>query len=465
MRLATPIAFCGLVALTGCVSLTDYIRPDLPVGPAWSASAPTNTAPVSADRWWLALGDPALDILVGDVTARNNDVFAAALRARRARLQADLAANAMFPKLSGGLGTSTGLPLDEDAASTPSSLLSIGVSYEVDLWGRLAAQRDNANFQAEATAEDYEAARLATIGMTIETYFRIAHANQSVASAESSLAYLRQTQALVRIQAESGAASDLELREVEQTVEMQAARISELKQARIVLRNMLTVLLNGTPSPVREPQRLPRKRLPVIAAGLPADLLARRPDLRAAEARLRATLRGVDETRASFYPPITLTGALGTSSQQLVSFVSNPVATMGTGVVLSFLNLKDMKLTVAVSRAQYEEAAAGFRTALLNAFSDVANALGARADYAERGRRLHNAYVAAQEVERLTEARYRAGAITLRVWLDAQERRRAAEAALAEIRLAQLVNESTLYRALGGSASDAPLKTTEVESE
>ncbi|WP_201772326.1 TolC family protein [Hoeflea sp. BAL378] len=446
----------SLVVLTGCTTLsTEYLRPDVPRAPAWQAAASKSAVLANADRWWLAFGDANLDRLVSDVAASNNDVFAAALRARRSRLQADLAANALFPKLNGNLATGNTQPLDGKASASSTSSLSLGVAYEVDLWGRLASTRDAADWEARASLEDYEAARLATTGIAIETYFRLAHANQSIASAQSSLAYVRQAQELVRTQMAGGAASELELKEVEQTVEVQAARISELKQARLVLRNSLAVLLNGAPNTVREPPRLPRKKLPVIAAGLPAELLARRPDLRAAEARLRATLKGVDATRASFYPPISLTGALGTSSQQLLSFASNPVATMGAGVVLSFLNLKDMKLTVAVSRTQYEEAVAGFRGSLLNALADVANALGARADYAERARHLRNALAAAQEVERLTEARYRAGAVTLRVWLDAQERRRAAETALADVRLAQIVNESLLYRALGGSTTPA----------
>lgn len=447
------IAPCSLVFLVGCKILsTPYIRPDLPPGPSWSAAATASASwQVSADRWWKAFGDPKLETLVSEVVARNNDMFASALRVQRARLQADLASNALFPKLNGSFATGSSHPFSRGEPSSTSSSASIGVAYEIDLWGKLAARRDNTSFEAQATAEDYEAARLATIGLTIETYFRIAHANQMLASAESSLAYLRQIQAFVRTQARSGMVSELELREIDQTVEPQLARIIELKQARLVLRNALTVLLNGAPAPTPEPQALPRKKLPEIAAGLSADLLARRPDLRAAEARLRATLRGVDETTASFYPGISLTGGLGTSSKQLVSFVSNPVATLGAGAVLSFLNLKDMKLTVAVSRTQYEEAVAGFRTALLNAFADVANALGARSAYAEQARRQANAYAAALRVEQLIEARYRAGAITLRVFLDAQERRRAAENVLADLRLAQLINESTLFRAFGGS--------------
>lgn len=458
IRLIVPCMFVGLV---GCTSFSaEYMRPNLPEGPTWSTSDSTSKTKVSADQWWLAFEDPELTKLVGEVVARNNDIFAATVRAHRARLQADLAANALLPKLNGNLNTSKRRPLEGNTHSTSSSSATIGVSYEVDLWGKLGSQRDSASFEAEATVEDYEAARLIVIGTTIETYFRIAHANQALRSAENSLAYVKQIQDLVRTQAEIGDVSDLELRESQQAVETQAARVAELQQARLVLRNAIEVLLNGAPNPVAEPQSLPVRNLSAIEPGLPAELLARRPDLRAAEARLRSTLKNVDATRSSFYPGISLTGGLGTSSDQLISFISNPVATLGAGTVLSFLNFKDMNLTIAVSKAQYEEAVTAFRNTLLNAFSDVANALGARAAYAEQSRRLENAFVAAQEVERLTETRYRAGAATLRTWLDAQERRRSAEVALADVRLAEFVNEATLYRAIGGSTTIPDLQAS-----
>lgn len=451
VRLTIP---CLFIALVGCTSLsTGYLRPDLPEGPKWAAPTSQDIVKESTDQWWAAFGDSELNNLIHEVVVRNNDIFSASLRARRALLQADLAANALFPKLSGSLNSSRSRPLDGNTVSTSSSSASVGLSYEVDLWGKLAAQRENANFEAEATLEDYEAARLAIIGMTIETYFRIAHANQAVTSAENSLDYSRQVQDLVRKQLDFGDVSELELFEVEQTVETQAGRVSQLKQARLVLRNVLTVLLNGAPSPVPELLSLPRQKLPAMMPGLPADILARRPDLRAAEARLKAALKNVDTTRTSFYPGISLTGGVGTSSDQLLSFISNPVATLGAGTVLSFLNLKDMDLKIAVSQAQYEEAVATFRNTLLNAFADVANALGARTNYAEQSRRLDNAYMAAREVEKLSETRYRAGAITLRIWLDEQERRRSAEESFADVQLAQFVNESILYRALGGSTT------------
>ncbi|QND35797.1 TolC family protein (plasmid) [Sinorhizobium meliloti] len=173
--------------------------------------------------------------------------------------------------------------------------------------------------------------------------------------------------------------------------------------------------------------------------------------MRAAEARLRARLKGVDVTRASLYPTISLTSELGTSSPQLLGFISNPVGTLGANVALSFLNLKNSNLMVATSRQEYEKEVLDFRTTLLGAFSEVADALGARADDAERVRRHRNVLAAAQAIEHLQETSYRAGGINFKTWLDAQESRRAAEIALANVGLAQVLNESKLYRIIGGA--------------
>lgn len=441
-------------SLAGCTALsTPYNRADMPQRPGWAAEARAQAA--SATPWWRSLRNPELDHLIAVAARDNNDILLAALRAHRARLQAGLVEVGTMPRLEGSVSTSRTAPLTAGGDTRAQSIASVGLSYEIDLWGKLSAQREIATFEASATAEDYQAARLATVGQTIELYFRLAHANESLAMAKASLDGARRVEELVRLQAAGGAVSELERNEARQNAEVQAARIPELVQQRQVLRNALTVLLNGQQSPVAEPQRLSRASLPQISPGLPADLIARRPDLRAAELRLRGSLRGTDLARVRFYPAISLTGSLGTTSAQLLSFVSNPAATLGGNMALAFLNLNEMKLSIAVSKAQFEEAATAFRGNVLTALSEVANALGARRAAIERTARLASALEAAMTVEKLSEARYRAGAVPLRTWLDAQERRRAVETSLADARLSRILAEAALYRALGGEPGAA----------
>lgn len=442
--------------LSGCTSLTtSYVRPEIPNAPSW-AGAPGNTSPLATTNWWQSFGDNKLNTLVAKVLDNNNDLLAASIRVRRALLSAERAGVALVPTVSGSGTAQSAIPLG-GGSSIDTVGLSLGASYEIDLWGRLSSEKDVARLEALAVGEDMLAARTTVIATTIETYWRLAYANQDLATAQESLAAARKTEELVRTQAEAGAASELELAEVRQTVESQAATISDLQQTRSILRNTLAVLLNGQPNPVSEPARLPGRTPVIVSAGLPASLLARRPDLRAAELRLYGALRSVDATRASLYPQISLTGNLGATSNDLLKILANPIATLGAGIVLPFLNFKDSDLRVRVSETDYELAVVQFRSTLLNAFSDVANALSSRTALAEKARRLRSALDAAIEAERLTEERYRAGTITLRVWLDAQERRRVTQRAQVTNRLEQLVTEVQIFRVLGGSPDLPPV--------
>jgi outer membrane protein TolC len=169
--------------------------------------------------------------------------------------------------------------------------------------------------------------------------------------------------------------------------------------------------------------------------------------------RLRGTFTGIDAARASYYPALSLTGSLGSSSTQLSNVLQNPVGTLGLGMTLPFLQRTAMQLTILGSEAQYEEAVVNFRQTLYTALGDVENALSSRQQLAQQSLRLEETLQAARTAERLYEIRYRAGAATLKLWLDAQEKRRLADIASAENRLARLNNQVVVYQALGGDAA------------
>lgn len=448
------ILMLSTVFLTGCTTLTStYVRPALPPAPGWQATG--TTSPRVADReWWRSFGSDEINLVVEAALRSNSDIAVAALRARRAVVQAEQAGTGLLPKLSGGVNNAVSSTLDGTTTQTHSA--SLGASYEVDLWGRLSSQEGAGRLEALATEEDLEAARMTVVASVIETRWRLAAANQQIAQARASLSTAQQTQSVVSSQVDLGAASQLDRQEIAQTVANQQANLTDLLQAREILRSAFAVLLDGQPSPVGEPTGLPWRTPIKVAAGLPADLLSNRPDLKAAELRLRATLRGVDAARASLYPQLTLTGNLGTSGDQLLALLNNPVATLGSGLLLPFLNFHEGQLGVKVSELQYEEAVVSFRRTLLAAFGDVGIALAAHTRLAEKAHFLRQALAAAQEAEKLTEQRYLAGAVTLRALLDAQERRRSAEASVTAARLEQLLNEVQLFRVLGTSPMGVP---------
>lgn len=451
MRPLAPLSL--ILLLAACGPRTAYAPPPLPVSAAWPEAPATATAgiAVNSGRWWAAFQDAQLVWLVDRVLAANGDLAAAGFRLQRARLATSLAGRALLPEASASLDSGATRALDSSARSKFSGA-SLGVSWEVDLFGRLDAERDAQRWEAVATAEDLAATRLSLIGTTATAWWQLAHANERIALGEESIAYARRALELVRLQYAAGAVSRVELRDAEQSVAAQEAAQTQLVQGRTEARNALAALLARQGYDGPELTRLPQGDLPAVDPGLPASILARRPDLAAAEYRLRSSLASVDATRASFYPALNLTAGVGTSSNELVEFFANPVASLGALLSLPFLNPERVRLSVGIARADYAAATETFRQSFYNALADVSDTLSARARYAEQADALARSHAAAREAETLYERQYRAGAIPLRQWLDAQERRRSAEAALADNRLNRLVNQVALNQALGGDA-------------
>lgn len=464
------LASALLASLAGCASVGRYPVPPATVpssygthgsslGPAGDlprSSLEQPRADVRADRWWSGFGDPRLDRLVARVLEANNDLAVAGLNIQRARLQAGLASNALLPQPSlSGISASTSRAIDRGDDWQRSGDYSTGVSlqWEVDLWGRLRTQRDIAAWSAQASEEDLQNTALIVIGDAANYYWNLGYLNQSIAAGRADLERLQRTLELVQARNDAGAASGMEVRQARQSLEAQRSSQSALEQRRVEARNALTVLLDGQPWPqADEPQDLDGARSPAIGAGLPADLLARRPDLRAAELRLRNSLKQIHVTATSYYPTLSLTGGVGTSGPSLGDVLRNPVATLGAGLALPFLNLQRAQLDTDLAGTDYQIAATGFRTTLHAALAEVDNALSAREQLAVQVAASQASFDEAVAVERAEEVRYRVGATDLRTWLQAQQTRRQAELALAGVRQSQLANDVTLFKALGGSA-------------
>ena len=406
-----------------------------------------------ADQWWTLFGDAQLNQLVDAVLAKNADLAVAGMTLKQARLQAELAENQQKPRVSSTI--STGHIFDLNDGSDTSSGLSAkaGLSYEVDLFGKLARQTEAKRWEALATEQDLQATAQSLIGTTAKLYWQLAYYNESRTTAEQSLATSQKLYDLVKVQYQAGAVSGLDLTQAEQSVQSQKASLSQIQQSLVETRTAIAVLLH---MPVQqlsidEPQRLPRLALPSIAAGLPADILSRRPDLKAAELRLRESLATKDATTAGYYPSISLTGNLGSSSTSLTQLLKNPALTLGASLSLPFLQYNDMKRDLAISQLDYEKAIVQYRQTLYQAFADVENALSARTELSQQVQLQQRNLELAEKVERLTQVRYRYGAVALKTLLDQQETTRTARLALVNTKQSQYNAYVTLMQALGGS--------------
>lgn len=441
----------AVMLLSGCAAQirTTYQTPAIAL-PSALPHATAQGSAIIADRWWTQLGDARLTQLIDDALAQNNDLAAAALRVQQARLQAGLTATNQLPQFGASANMNQSRTLGESGTSRSQSLNG-SVSYQLDLFGKLARQTDAAQWEANATEQDRQAAALSLIGTVSSLYWQIGYLNQRIDSAQLSLSNSQKLQQLVQVQYRNGAVSGLDTAQAEQAVASQQSSLAQLEQQRVEAQNALAILFNQSPQQMADlPRKLPPLSLPTVQAGLPADLLARRPDLRASELRLRKVLATRDATQASYYPSISLTGSLGTSSTNLSDILKNPVLALGAGVSLPFLNQAAMQRDIAIADSQYAEAIVNFRQTLYSALADVDNALSNQQQLQAQINAQQATLNAAQRSERLYRIQYDNGAVALKFVLDAQESRRQAENALAQIQLNQLNNRVTLYQALGG---------------
>ena len=455
----TIAAACAAALLVGCAN-TPYQQPALNLPAQWqhAAEGQTQTAADATygDRWWTAFGDEQLNTLIDLALQRNNDLAAAAYTVRNAQLEAGNAAGDRLPTPSAGLNYNRSRELTGAENTNRSYNANLGVSWEIDLWGKLAAAQRRAEWEASATEQDRQATAQTLVATVATIYWELATLNHKITSQQQSVTTAAKTLELAQVQHQAGAISGLGVAQARQTEASQRAMLADLEQQRVEKRNALAILFDAPPEQLPEAAQSPRlpdlAQLPPVPAGLPASILARRPDLQAAEQRLRKSLVHVDVVRTSYYPTLSLTGALGGSSTSLSNVLANPVATLGAGLALPFLRLGEMQRNTAIARNSYEQAIIHFRQTLYAALADAENALSARTQLQQQSDQQAIALEQAKRAEQLTEVQYRAGAVPLKTWLDAQESRRSATLAWQNVQLARAINQVTLYKALGGSA-------------
>lgn len=451
-KIVSALIGIGAISLTtGCANTHSvYAPPQTKVPTHWEAK--TSGEVNITDKWWTRFNDPTLDKLIETVLRSNNDLAAATIRVQRARLESGLVATNRTPNVTVGANANTSKDLS-GGQSNSSYDATAGLSYELDLWGKLASARNAATWQALATEQDRQATALSLVGTTATLYWQIAFLNEQITTSQQTVTYLEQLRTLVQVRLDAGAASRLDLVQADQALVAQRIEQTQLEQSRVEARHAMGILFDESPQyRVAELPILPNTALPEISEGLPANLVSRRPDMRAAELRLRETLANVDQSRASFYPSLMLTGSLGSVSTNLANLLSNPVATLGAGLTLPFVQWHTKKLTIQVSETRYEEAIVGFRQSLYRSLSEVENALSARSQLATQAGQYQQLKDLSAQAERLARVRYEAGKTGVQPWLDEQNRQRKAVTTLAQNRLNRLNNLIRLYQALGGGA-------------
>jgi NodT family efflux transporter outer membrane factor (OMF) lipoprotein len=445
-----------VVILGGCGSAPPVEIPDTTpeMPPEWTA-ADSSSAPT---EWWDSFDDDRLEEVVAEALRQNPDLTAAAARLDAAAAQARIAGADLWPQVSAGAGgteqelTAVFLPGAPKIRSS-SYGVSLDIAWEVDLWGRLANQKSAVAADFQAAAADYNGARLSLAGQTIKAWFAVVEATRQAELARQTVASYERTIRNVRSRYETGVrpAVDLRLALVEQA---KAQAFLELR-LQLLDRSLrqLEVLLGRYPAAAVEVDgdlTPPPRNVP---AGLPADLLVRRPDLIAAERRLAAANRRTKSSQRALLPRLSLTASGGTSSNQLGDLLDGDfsVWSLVGNLVQPIFQGGRLRAQVDLSEAFEDQELANWVGLVLGACAEVENALESERALAAREAALTEAATQARAAHDLAQSRYQSGLDDVITLLTAQRSAVTAETSLLEVRRLRLDSRVDLHLALGGS--------------
>jgi multidrug efflux system outer membrane protein len=337
--------------------------------------------------------------------------------------------------------------------------IGVGVSaFELDFWGRVRNLSEAARSQFLATVQAQRAFRLSLIEEVASAYLQSIETGEQIRLAEATAQSRRDAVRIAQVRLRAGLTSALDFHQAESLLEQAQAALAGLRLSQARLNNLLFVLVGGpVPQPLPEPLPLPQQVNPVVlAAGLPSELLLSRPDIMAAEERLRAAEANVGAARAAYFPSISLTGALGFASSALTGLVGSDGLTwsVGPSITAPIFNRGRISGNATVARAQETIAVADYERTVQVAFQEVSNALAGRRFLADQVAAQERGTLAQRQIAALARTRYLEGVVSYIEVLDAERNLFAAEQALLQLRRAQVENLVALYIALGGGAAE-----------
>jgi multidrug efflux system outer membrane protein len=447
-----------LAGVLGACAITQKPLPATPAVPGGWAEAPLPGATAPAPDWWRSFGSDELAALVAEALVANPDIVIAMERIRQAEAQARIAGAALFPEITLGVNTSRRETKADgrDWERGDASNATLSVSYELDLWGRNAAGVRAADFRANATRFDYQTVRLTLISGVATGYFQVLSLRGRLAIARENLATAERVLKVVDARVRHGATTKLDLARQQSGVLALQSSISALELQERQTLYALAILVGRAPVAFNaSAQGIDALAVPVVAPGLPSDLLVRRPDLGSAEAQLASANADIAAARAALLPSISLTGSAGLASSMLVNFLSAPTAILSIGASLlqPIFDGGRLRAQVDVASSRERELLEAYRKAILAGLADVENALAAARRTSEQEALQLQVVEQARIAQRIAEVRYREGVDDLLVVLDAQRTLFQAEDQLAQTRLARLQASVALYKALGGGWS------------
>jgi multidrug efflux system outer membrane protein len=437
------------------------LRPgDVPT--SFEQKAPVSAPVWPAHDWWSNYGDPQLSSLMQQAEADNLDIAQAAARLRQADARARQAGAALLPQVgAGGSVTPQYGQVGSTSAQETDFNAGLDVSYELDFWGKNRDALDSAKAASLASRADRQTVALTVTSGVATTYFQLLSLRERIAVARANLKSAQDILNLVKRRVTAGYSAPADLTQQRAALAAEQAALPALEQQELESRNALAILLGKPPEGLTiSGDGLGALSPPVVAPGLPSELLARRPDIATAEANLQAAHADLAAARAAFFPTINLTASGGVAYPALGAVVNTlpgtGLALLGTAAIMqTIFDGGQREGKVEETRAREEELLVAYRAAVISSFSDVENALGAFAHLTAQEAALREQVTQSEKVLASARRKYLAGSADFLVVTDAQRALYTARDQLSDIRRARLAASVALFKALGGGFSSA----------
>jgi multidrug efflux system outer membrane protein len=448
----------ALLLFAGCAVGPNYKQPALEVPTEYrEVQGPPAPPETLADQpWWEVFGDPVLQRLIDEALAGNYDVRIAAWRVDEFRARAGIARSEFFPSINYGGGWARGrnsaqvFPFTSVTANQIDANVNFG--WELDVWGRIRRLNEAAKAEYLSSEDARRGVLLSLVSDVAKTYFTLRELDAELVITKNTVAAFQETYDLFERKLQEGAASALETSYAAAALGQVAAQIPEVERRIEATENLLNLLLGRNPGPIERGAGVDAQPVPAeVPAGIPSELLQRRPDVRGAEQQLIAANATVGVAVANFFPTISLTGLFGAVSPDIDNFYpGGKIWSIAAGLVGPLFQGGRLRSQYDVAWAQWEQTKAAYEQVVTNAFSETTTVLYARQKIAATVDELEATVDAYREMVRLSQVRYNSGLSNYFEVLYAMQLLFPAEIALVRARLDYLVDYVDIYKALGG---------------
>jgi multidrug efflux system outer membrane protein len=445
----------------------DYQRPAVDAPGAYRTAASDTNAPAGTNTfaevgWWKVFQDPQLTAYIGESLTNNWDIKIIAARVLQAEAALRIARSQFFPTVNAGGDLVTSRASQNGLSPVPAGVnpqqgygdVFAGMSaYEVDLWGKIRRANEAARARYLATEDAQRTVRQTLVAQVATAYFGLLALDYDLEIARRTLAARTNSLALTAAREEGGVAAMQDVAQAKILVYGAEASIVDIQRQREQQENALCILLGRNPGSIQRGEGFARQQVRAeVPAGLPSSLLERRPDIRFAEQELVAANANIGQAKAAFYPQLTLTGFYGFQSVAASDLFTSASRTwqFGPAVTVPLFTGGRLRANLKITRAQYEEALAGYQKTVQNAFREVSDGLIAYQRTREFAVRQEQRTQANREATDLANIRYDGGVTSYLEVLYNEQELFTAELNLAQARLNELLSVVQLYRALGG---------------